>query len=91
MAAAGVTRRKRRVFPWIFLAIQVLFLAWVISAGATGDHTTTHCTANGLSTGQCKGASEAATGVAIGVIIVFWAVVDVIAGITYGVFRLARR
>ena len=28
-------RKRRRVFVWVFLAIQVIFLIWVISAGVS--------------------------------------------------------
>ena len=28
-------RKRRRVFVWVFLAIQVIFLGWVIYAGVS--------------------------------------------------------
>jgi uncharacterized membrane protein len=39
----------------------------------------------------CQDASHVGTGIGIALIIVLWAVVDVILGITYLVVRLARR
>jgi hypothetical protein len=33
--AAEPTRKNHRVFPWVFLAIQVVFLGWVIYAGVS--------------------------------------------------------
>jgi len=33
--AAAPPRRKRRVFLWVFLAIQVLFIIWLIAGLAT--------------------------------------------------------
>ncbi len=30
-------RKKRRVFLWIFLAIQVLFIIWIIAGAASGN------------------------------------------------------
>ena len=32
------TRKRRRVFWWVFLAIQLLFLVWVIAGAASGSH-----------------------------------------------------
>ena len=84
-------RKRRRVFLWIFLLVQVLFIAWLISAGVTGDHGTTHCTAAGLTSGQCKSASEVGTGLAIGFIVVFWVAVDLLLSIPYVIYRLSRR
>jgi hypothetical protein len=84
-------RKRRRVFLWVFLAIQVAFIIWIISAGAAGDHSTTHCVAKGLTTGECKGTSEAATGIAIFLQIVIWIVVDFFVALTYAIYRLARR
>jgi hypothetical protein len=33
---AALPRRKRRIFPWFFLAIQVIFLTWLITGLAQG-------------------------------------------------------
>jgi hypothetical protein len=33
---AAPPRRKRRIFPWFFLAIQVIFLIWLITGLAQG-------------------------------------------------------
>jgi hypothetical protein len=33
---AAPVRKKRRVFLWVFLAIQVLFLIWVIAGAVSG-------------------------------------------------------
>ena len=79
-------RRKRRVFLWVFLAVQAIFVLWLITGGITADHGVTHCTGP-----DCKGATEAGSAIGIGLIVVFWMVVDVILGIGYGVYKLARR
>lgn len=84
-------RRKRRVFLWVFLAVQALFLIWVITGAASGHGTAANCHDQYLTHAQCASASEAGTAIGVGLIIVFWAVVDVILGVSYGVWRLARR
>ncbi|TDC81540.1 hypothetical protein [Actinomadura sp. 7K507] len=74
-------RKKHRIFPWIFLAIQILFLVWVIVGASSG--------------GSCppdqQGACEAGTAIGVGLVIAFWVAVDIILALTYLVFRLFRR
>ena len=79
-------RKKRRVFLWVFLAIQAIFVIWLISAGFSTDQAVTHCTGF-----DCKGATEAGSAIGIGLVMVFWAFVDIIIGGGYAVFRLANR
>jgi uncharacterized membrane protein len=90
--AAPKTRKPRRVFPWIFLAVQIAFLLWAILGTRTGAGTPKAC--RGL-TGQelqnCKDASHVGTTLGVGVVIGLWAAADIILGITYFVFRLSRR
>jgi hypothetical protein len=76
---------------WVFLAVQALFLIWVITGAASGHTAAASCHDPYLTRQQCASASEAGTAVGVGLIIVFWAVVDVILGISYGVWKLARR
>lgn len=47
MGAVVGPRRKRHVFRWVFLGIQVLFLAWVIAgvAGGSGQGAQAHAQA----------------------------------------------
>lgn len=35
--ATPTPRKKRRVFLWVFLVIQVLFLIWIIAGAASGN------------------------------------------------------
>jgi len=95
-------RRRRRVFPWVFLAVQALFLIWVITAAASGgsihSDAVAYCHAHPdqfLPFSECVssygGGAKAGTAIGAGLIIMFWAVVDVILGVSYGVWRLARR
>lgn len=84
--APAKPRRRRRIFLWFFLAVQAIFIIWLITGGTAADHSVTHCTG-----ANCKGATEAGSAIGIGLIVVFWMVVDVILGVTYGVYRLATR
>ncbi|WP_239008495.1 hypothetical protein [Streptomyces sp. Tue 6075] len=78
-------RKKHRVF----LGVQLLFLIWLIAGIASGSGTPEDC--GTLDKQACNDAENAGTAIGVGLIIVLWAVVDVILGITYAVHRLARR
>jgi hypothetical protein len=100
-------RKRRRVFLWVFLGIQVLFLAWVLSValastGASpadiaqmcGNHawyplwkSYSDCAAHS----GVVAAHDIGKGIALGVQIALWVAVDVILGVSYGVYRLATR
>src|ERR1700735_4980760 len=84
-------RKRRRVFPWVFLAVQALFVIWVIAGAASGHGAAANCHQQYLTHAQCASASEAGTAIGVGIIIAFWVAVDVILGVCYGVWRLARR
>ena len=95
-------RKRRRVFPWVFLAIQALFVIWVIAGAASGGgihaQAVAYCHAHPdqfLPFAQCVSdygtGSKAGTAIGIGLIVVLWAVVDIILGVSYAVWRLARR
>jgi Protein of unknown function (DUF2510) len=103
-------RKRRRVFMWVFLAVQALFVLWLVVGLAT-THTgaTPAQIAQLCGKGQWQGlfqsyhdcvvhgghglqeAGNLGKGIGIALIIVLWAVVDIILGITYGVYRLATR
>ncbi|PRH79421.1 hypothetical protein C6N75_10090 [Streptomyces solincola] len=88
-----MTKKKRPVFLVVFILVQVIFLIWLIvgvntaSSGSADD-------CRGL-TGDllrsCEEGNDVGTAIGAGLIIALWAFVDVIFGITYGVYRLARR
>lgn len=103
-------KKKRRVFLWVFLAIQMIFLIWIIGGVATANSTPSHAEvlqacANGgwqgvfSSYSDCMvhyanglmQASEAGTAIGAGIVIALWVAVDVILGIGYAIYRLARR
>ena len=80
-------KKRRRVFMWFFLAVQVLFLIWVIAGAASAGG----ADCGSLDAKTCSDASNAGTAIGVVLVIVLWAVVDIILGITYLVVRLARR
>ncbi|WP_432158935.1 hypothetical protein [Streptomyces sp. bgisy153] len=85
-------RKRRRVFFWVFLAVQILFLIWVITGAASGSGTPEDC--KGLTGDQlelCNDASDVGTTIGVGLIIGLWVAADFILGLTYLVYRLATR
>lgn len=82
-APQAPVRKRRHIFRWVFLAIQVLFLVWIISGvTATGPD----CGPN-LSPEACQAAQGIGTGIGVALIIGLWIAVDLILGITYLIFR----
>lgn len=90
-AAAAPTARpkKRRWFMWTFLAIQALFLIWVIAGARSGAGTPDDC--GTLSQQSCNDAQNTGTAIGVGLVILLWAITDIILGITYAIIRVARR
>ena len=73
-------KRKKRIFMWVFLAVQALFLIWIISAVSADP------------TADCKGGCEdAATGIAVFFQIMVWCVTDFLLGVGYLIYRVAKR
>jgi hypothetical protein len=79
-------RSKRRVFMWVFLAIQLLFLAWIVAGAA---HHSPPCSGD-LSAGSCAAAHDVGNGVAVAIQFALWIAVDFILGVTWFVIRFAR-
>jgi hypothetical protein len=79
-------RKRHRVFWWVFVAIQIIFIIW-IAAGAADSHK--DCA--GLSAHACLSAADTAHGIAIVAQVVAWCVVDFLVGVPYVIYRLARR
>lgn len=88
----GPPRKRRRVFLWVFPAVQILFLVWVISGATSGSRTPEECRGmTGDSLKACENAGEVGTTVGVGLVVGLWVAVDVILGFTYVVYRLAGR
>jgi hypothetical protein len=81
-------KKKKRVFMWFFLAVQVLFVIWVIAGAASGHHATDCGT---LDAKTCQDAADAGTAIGVGLVVGLWVAVDFILGITWAVVRFARR
>jgi hypothetical protein len=79
-------KRKRRVFIWFFLVLQVFFILWLVTGGIAANHDVASC-----ATDACKTGAEAGSGIGIGIIFAVWVGVDIIVGGFYGIYRLSRR
>lgn len=82
-------KQKKRVFLWVFLAIQVLFIIWIIGGVSSSAGDATDC--GSLDQETCNAAEDVGTSIGVGILIAFWAVVDIILGVGYGIYRLAKR
>ncbi len=84
-AATGTPRKKRRIFPWIFLAIQVLFLVWIISGASSAA---SNCDGQvGQALESCQAGTAVGAGIGVFLIVFLWVAVDVILGVGYLIFR----
>jgi hypothetical protein len=81
-------RPKRKVFRWFFLAIQVLFIVWIIGglASTSSSHQNKACNADQY-VDACKAGYSVGRGLGIAMVIGLWVAVDVIVGVTYAVWR----
>lgn len=72
---------KRHVFLILFLTVQALFAFWIIGGIASQE--------------PCEpgyqDACDVGTGIGVFIIVTFWVMVDVILGVSYGVYKLATR
>ena len=81
-------KKKRHIFRWVFLAIQVLFLIWIIT-GISGA--SDNCEGEvGQALEACQAGTTVGAGIGVALIIGLWVAVDVILGITYLIFRRRR-
>ena len=69
-------KRKRRVFVWFFLALNLLFIWWIISVGRDANEEIATCASQ-----ACKDGVETGTGIGVILILFVWAVVDVVVGL----------
>ncbi len=87
--AAGKKKKKKRIFLWFFLAIQAIFIIWIITGINASSNDTSTC--GSLSAKACQDAHNAGAGIGVFLIIFLWVLVDIILGIGYGVYKLASR
>ena len=103
-AVTAQPRKRRRVFLWVFLAIQALFIIWLIAGGVStggGIHASVaaqclqQAKGMGMTQAQCiswlGGAAKTGTAIGTALIVMLWVVVDFLTAVTYGVYRLATR
>jgi hypothetical protein len=86
---APPVKKKRRIFLWFFLAVQALFLIWVIGGASTGVGQPKDC--GSLSAETCNAASDFGTGVGVFMVVIIWVIVDFLLAVIYGIYRLSRR
>ncbi|MFD5514192.1 hypothetical protein ACFWIB_41920 [Streptomyces sp. NPDC127051] len=72
---------------WIFILVQVVFIAWLIG----GTIATQNGGCDGLAADTCQDAKDVGPAIGIGLVILLWATVDTILGIAYAVYRLAKK
>ncbi|GGV69203.1 hypothetical protein GCM10010277_79210 [Streptomyces longisporoflavus] len=87
----GKSKKPRKIFLWIFLVVQALFLIWIIIGvnNASDDPSCDGLAGDALK--LCQDAGDVGTAIGVGLIIGLWAAVDIILGVTYGIYRLSRR
>ncbi len=86
---APPAKKKRRIFLWVFLAIQLLFVIWIIAGLSGNSGAAEDC--GTLDKATCEAAEDVGTGIGIALIIGMWMVVDFFLAVIYGVYRLAKR
>jgi hypothetical protein len=79
-------RRKRRIFLWVFLAAQILFIIWIATSAADSGGS-----CQNLSAHACNDTKDVAHGAVVVVQVLAWVVFDIIVGGGYAIFRLASR
>ena len=86
-------KKKKRIFLWVFLLVQAIFIYWIVAGTASAD--LPDCTAlTGSAYDDCNlEATAGGIGTGIGVMLVVgvWMVVDFLLAVGYGVYRLAKR
>lgn len=82
-------KKKKRIFLWFFMAVQVLFVVWIIAGASSSGGDATDC--GSLSQQACNDAEDIGTGLGVAVIVIFWMVVDFLLAVVYGIYRLAKR
>lgn len=105
--AAPRPRKRHRVFMWVFLGIQAIFIIWLVSAAVTSTGASHADIVSTCGHGQWQGlwksysdcaahsgvvaAHDVGKSIAVGLIVLIWFLVDFFVGLTYGIYRLARR
>ena len=81
---------KWRVFRWVFLALQLSFVGWIIDilVNTSSSHAEEACRSSSAVLAQaCQDVYRAGRDLDIIVIVAIWVAVDVILGLTYLVWK----
>lgn len=84
-APSPTPRKKRKIFRWVFLAVQVLFLIWIFAGGSSAAD---NCDGEvGSALEACQAGTAIGAGIGVALIIGLWLAVDFILAITWLIFR----
>ncbi|BFP51441.1 hypothetical protein SCMC78_12480 [Streptomyces sp. CMC78] len=82
-------------FFWVFIAIQALFVAWIVTGSIEVAKSWPECEGlAGFELELCQAettGTEIGTALGIGFIVFLWAATDVIVGGAYAIYRLAKK
>lgn len=81
--------KRRKAFLIFFLIVQGLFVIWLISGISSVSSGPEDCGIY-LTQAECEEAFAAGAAIGTGLVIAIWAAVDIILGITYGIYRLVK-
>lgn len=81
-------KKRRRIFAWVIVGINLIFLIWLIT-GLVGaaQQTATQCANQQDMARLCHDASNAGTAIGAALIIGLWVALDIILGILWLVTR----
>ncbi|MCW2748104.1 MAG: hypothetical protein JWP10_1246 [Nocardioidaceae bacterium] len=82
-------KKKKKIFLWFFMAVQILFIVWIIAGISSTSGNASDC--GTLSQQTCNDAEDIGTSIGVFVVFVFWVIADFLLAVTYGIYRLAKR
>lgn len=74
---------------WLFIALQLIFILWLVTGIASTSHHATGC--EQLSQHTCDSAYNAGRAIGAFLIVFLWVAVDVIIGVCVFIVRRTRR
>lgn len=74
-----------RKFTYFILAINVLFLLWILVGAAHSNN------CSGISASSCNAATDVGKGIGIALVVFLWVIVDLILGVLYLVTNSGKR
>ena len=77
---------KRRFFRWLFLAIQLGFVGWIVD-GLVSTSSDLHKCGTDVFSQVCKDAVNTGRGAGVAIIVAIWVALDMILGMTWLVWR----